>query len=63
MTVTLEDVSCLWGLSISGAPLTGFSDGASIKDRVFDLLGIPEDEQSDFMKKRGVMEMKKGRTR
>lgn len=26
MTVTLQDVSCLWGLPIKGAPVTGFAD-------------------------------------
>lgn len=52
ITVTLEDVSCLWGLPISGAPVTGFTDGMGMRDRVYDLLGIREDEIENFMKKR-----------
>ena len=29
MTITLEDVSCLWGLSIQGDPITGNSDSSN----------------------------------
>ena len=27
MTITLDDVSCLWALPITGLPVTGMSDG------------------------------------
>ncbi|XP_078156050.1 serine/threonine-protein phosphatase 7 long form homolog [Carex rostrata] len=53
MTVTLEDVSCLWGLPITGVPVTGSTDGRNAKGRLFELLGIKEHEQSALMKKRG----------
>ncbi|XP_078170655.1 serine/threonine-protein phosphatase 7 long form homolog [Carex rostrata] len=53
MTVTLEDVSCLWGLPITRVPVTGSTDGTNAKGRIFELLGIKEHEQSELMKKRG----------
>lgn len=34
--------------------MTGFADGGRAKERVYDLLGIREEEQSEFMKKRGA---------
>ena len=33
--------------------MTGSTDGRNSKGRLFELLGIKEHEQSDFMKKRG----------
>ncbi|XP_078151244.1 serine/threonine-protein phosphatase 7 long form homolog [Carex rostrata] len=53
MTFTLEDVSCLWGLPITGVPVTGTADGRNAKGRLFELLGIKEHEQSDLLKKWG----------
>ena len=49
----MEDVSCLWGLPITGVPVTGSTDGRNAKGRLFELLGIKEHEQSGLMKKRG----------
>ena len=49
----MEDVSCLWGLPITGVPVTGSTDGINAKGRLFELLGIKEHEQDDLMKKRG----------
>lgn len=39
MTVTLQDVSCLWGLPIKGDPVTGFADVNAV-DLVERLLGV-----------------------
>lgn len=46
MTLTLEDVSCLWGLPISGEPVTGISDDDSESNSKMlrELLGIDEDD-------------------
>lgn len=41
MTITLQDVSCLWGLPIHGEPVGGISDG-DYGALVEPLLGIPE---------------------
>ena len=38
MTVTLEDVSCLWGLSIQGELITGISDSNNWKDHLKEAL-------------------------
>ena len=43
----------MWGLPITGVPVTGSTDGRNSKGRLFELLGIKEHEQSDLMKKRG----------
>jgi hypothetical protein len=53
ITVTLEDVSCLWGLPIRGEPVTGITDTTSISDRLYDLLGVTDEEVRGLMKKRG----------
>ena len=50
----MEDVSCLWGLPITGVPVTGSTDGRNTKGRLFELLGIKEHEQSELFKKRGT---------
>lgn len=42
MTVTLQDVSCLWGLPIHGIPVGGVSDGGSAH-LVQPLLGMTPD--------------------
>lgn len=42
MTVTLQDVSCLWGLSITGEPVTGVEYG-DFRGLCMELLGIPAD--------------------
>jgi hypothetical protein len=39
MTMTLQDVSCLWGLPIQGLPVTGISDDDWSSD-IENLLGI-----------------------
>lgn len=44
MTVTLQDVSCLWGLPIQGDPVTGESD-AMWGPVIEEYLGIPISEQ------------------
>ena len=44
MTITLQDVSCLWGLPIHGKPLVRKAD-AQWSEIVERLLGIPVDEQ------------------
>ena len=51
MTITLQDVSCLWGLPIHGKPLVGIAD-APWSELVERLLGIPVDEQHMKQKKR-----------
>ena len=40
MTVTLQDVSCLWGMTIVGDPVTGIEYG-DFRDLCQDLLGMP----------------------
>lgn len=51
MTVTLQDVSCLWGMTIIGEPVTGVEYG-DFRALCLELLGIPhEDLQKE--KKRG----------
>ncbi|KAI4991577.1 hypothetical protein ZWY2020_039963 [Hordeum vulgare] len=51
MTITLQDVSCLWGLPIHGKPLVGIAD-APWSELVERLLGILVDEQHMKQKKR-----------
>lgn len=51
MTITLQDVSCLWGLPIHGRPITGQADGSWV-DMIERLLGIPMEEQHMKQKKR-----------
>ncbi|KAF6998783.1 hypothetical protein CFC21_014870 [Triticum aestivum] len=51
MTITLQDVSCLWGLPIHGKPLVGKAD-AQWSEIFESLLGIPMDEQHMKQKKR-----------
>uniref|UniRef100_A0A8R7TKD3 Aminotransferase-like plant mobile domain-containing protein n=1 Tax=Triticum urartu TaxID=4572 RepID=A0A8R7TKD3_TRIUA len=51
MTVTLQDVSCLWGLPIHGKPLIGKAD-AAWSGLIERLLGIPVDEQHMKQKRR-----------
>ncbi|XBI19446.1 hypothetical protein VPH35_060971 [Triticum aestivum] len=51
MTITLQDISCLWGLPIHGKPLVGIAD-APWSELVERLLGIPVDEQHMKQKKR-----------
>lgn len=48
----LEDVSCLWGLPITGVPVTGSTNRANAKGWLFELLGIKVYEQLKFMKKK-----------
>ena len=49
----------MWGLPITGVPVTGSTDGMNAKGRLFELLGIKEHEQSELMKKWGSGENKK----
>ncbi|MCY5779129.1 hypothetical protein OV602_24800, partial [Salmonella enterica subsp. enterica serovar 1,4,[5],12:i:-] len=51
MTVTLQDVSCLWGLPIRGEPIIGKSDGPWI-DTIKRLLGISPGNELLKQKKR-----------
>ncbi|VAH30007.1 unnamed protein product [Triticum turgidum subsp. durum] len=51
MTVTLQDVSCLWELPIHGKPLIGKAD-AAWSGLIERLLGIPIDEQHMKQKRR-----------
>lgn len=51
MTITLQDVSCLWGLPIHGRLITGQADGSWV-DMIERLLGIPMEEQHMKQKKR-----------
>ena len=46
-------MSCLWGLPISGDPVTGTTDTTRIQGRLYDLLGIQDNEIKRFMKKLG----------
>ena len=39
MTVTLQDVSSLWGLAISGTPVSGVSDSTRFGAQIEELLG------------------------
>ena len=52
----MEDVSCLWGLPITGDPVTGITDSASISGRLYELLGITNNEIRGFMKKKNPTE-------
>lgn len=46
MTVTLQDVSALWGLRIDGVPIGGVSDSPDYLGLIEDLLGmLPEELQ------------------
>jgi Plant mobile domain len=47
--VIMQDVSCLWGLLISGHPVVGRSDGG-IEKLIRDVFGI--DVNSEMMKKK-----------
>lgn len=51
MTITLQDVSCLWGLPIQGDPIIGESD-AMWGPTIEKYLGIPISEQRMQQKKR-----------
>lgn len=58
MTVTLQDVSCLWGLRIHGEPIGGVSDGDYVH-LVDELLGmVPDHVQKK--RKAGSTEMVSG---
>ena len=46
-------MSCLWGLPISGDPVTGVTDSASFQGRLYELLGVKDHEIKGLMKKRG----------
>ena len=46
-------MSCLWGLPITGEPITGFTNSARFQGRLYELLGVKDDEVKGFMKKRG----------
>jgi len=52
MTVTLQDVSCLWGLPITGQPVTGIEYG-DYDGLIEDLLGLPPDEEVQKKRKKG----------
>ena len=54
MTVTLEDVSCLWGLSIQGNLITGESDSGTFKDKLEQLLHRPVPESAFRKQKRNI---------
>ena len=43
----------MWGLPISGDPVTGITDSASVQGRLYELLGVPDHEIKGLMKKRG----------
>ena len=45
MTVTLQDVSALWGLPISGIPVGGISDSQSFAQDITWLLGADPDHK------------------
>jgi hypothetical protein len=47
--MTMQDVSCMWGLSISGPPLVGRSNGGT-EIIIRDAFGI--DVNSEMMKKK-----------
>jgi Plant mobile domain len=49
VTVTMQDVSCMWGLPISGPPVVERSDGDTEKI-IRDAFGI--DVNSEMMKKK-----------
>lgn len=51
MTITLQDISCLWGLPISGKLIVGQSDG-NWSDMIERYLGIPPEDQEMKKKKR-----------
>ena len=44
MTVTMEDISCLWGLSIQGEPITGESDSGTYRETLERVLHRPVPE-------------------
>lgn len=46
-------MSCLWGLPIRGDPVTGMTDSASFQGRLYELLGVKDNEVKGLMKKRG----------
>ena len=50
MTVTLQDVSCLWGMTITGEPVTGVEYG-DFRPLCEELLGIPHDQLQKEKKK------------
>lgn len=54
MTVSLQDVSCLWGLPIQGEPIIGKSEGPWV-DEIETLLGVTPGKQ--------VMKQKKAKGR
>lgn len=51
MTITLQDISCLWGLPISGKLIVGQYDG-NWSDMIERYLGIPPEDQEIKKKKR-----------
>lgn len=51
MTITLQDISCLWGLPISGKLIVGQYDG-NWSDMIERYLGIPPEDQEMKKKKR-----------
>jgi hypothetical protein len=54
MTVTLGDVSALWGLRIDGDPIGGISDHPDLQRMIPELLGYhPNQLQKKFNKKKG----------
>ena len=42
----------MWGLPISGDPITGITDSVSIHGRLSELLGVKDDEIKGLMKKK-----------
>ena len=57
MTVTLGDVSALWGLPIDGEPIGGVSDHPDLQRMIPELLGChPNQLQKKFNKKKGEEE-------
>ena len=54
MTVTLGDVSALWGLRIDGDPIGGVSDHPQLQRMIPELLGCdPKNLQKKYKKKKG----------
>jgi hypothetical protein len=53
MTVTLQDVSALWGLRIDGDPVGGVSDHKNLKQLIPDLLGTHVEAVAKKLKLRG----------
>jgi hypothetical protein len=57
MTVTLGDVSALWGLRIDGDPIGGISDHPELQRMIPELLGCdPKTLQKKYKKKKGEEE-------